>query len=185
MNRVINICLLAYIGIIVPALAHGQSRTPTADSAAIGGDVGLFLPGADDLTAGLDLFGFYEYYTAPRTSVRLGMEWMNPQYDEDRDPDASVRFIRIGGDVVYNWEGGAIHPFAGAGLGIYILQQRNNGQNEGDAETKFGGNVFGGLEFFTNRTTSVKAEARYHAVLNANGFNPDGLSLTVGLKKYF
>jgi opacity protein-like surface antigen len=185
MNRVARLCCVAYIITLLPAAVQAQGRTPRTDSAAVGGEAGLFLPRADDLKSGLDLFGFYEYYLAPRTSLRLGLEWMHPDYDEDRDPDASVRMIRIGGDMVYNWEGGTIHPFAGAGLGVYIIQPRNNGQNEGDSESKFGGSLFGGLEFFTNRTTSVKAEARYHVVPNVNGFNPDGLSLTVGLKKYF
>jgi opacity protein-like surface antigen len=185
MNRAARLCCLFYIIILLPSLVQAQGRTPTADSAAAGGEVGLFFPRANDLESGLDLFGFYEYYFAPRTSIRLGLEWMNPEYDEDRDPDASVRTIRIGGDLVYNWEGGAIHPFAGAGLGVYIIQPRNNGRNEGDSESKFGGSLFGGLEFFTNRTTTIKVEGRYHLVPNVNGFDPDGVALTVGLKKYF
>lgn len=185
MNRLVRICCLAYIITLLPVLAQAQGRTPTTDSAAIGGDVGLFLPAAEDLNAGLNLFGFYEYYTAPRTSFRFGVEWMNPEYDEDRDPDASVRTIRIGGDFIYNWERGAIHPFAGAGLGIYVVQPRNGGRNEGDSDANLGASFFGGVEFFTSRTMAVKAEGRYHVVTNANGFNPDGLSLTVGLKKYF
>ena len=185
MKRFVGNCLVGCLIMLFPAAGQAQSRTPAADSAAIGGDVGLFFPKADDLKAGLDLFGFYEYYPAPRTSFRLGLEWMNPQYDEDRDPDASVRVIRVGGDFVYNWERGAIHPFAGGGLGIYVLQPRNNGRNEGDSETKFGASMFGGLEYFTSRTMAVKAEGRYHLVSDADGFDPDGLSLTVGLKKYF
>jgi hypothetical protein len=31
----------------------------------------------------------------------------------------------------------------------------------------------------------VKAEARWHVVQNVRGLNPDGLALTIGLKKYF
>lgn len=84
-----------------------------------------------------------------------------------------------------NWEGGTIHPFVGAGLGVYFIQERDNGQNFGDSHTKLGGNIFGGLEFFTSDTVSVKGEARYHIIDNINGLNPDGLVLTIGLKKYF
>jgi opacity protein-like surface antigen len=78
-----------------------------------------------------------------------------------------------------------VHPFVGAGLGTYFLQARDNGENAGDSETKFGGTVFGGVEFFTSKTFSVKGEARYHIVSKVNDFNPSGLALTVGVKTYF
>lgn len=185
MQRWFGIPLIVIAAALIPAFAQAQGRVPTTGSAAVGGDVGIFLARDNDLASGIDLSGFYEYYVSPRTSLRLGLGWMNPEYEENRDPDASVRYIRVGGDLVYNWEGGAIHPFAGAGLGVYILQVRNNGRNFGDSETKFGGNLLGGVELFTNRTTAVKFEARYHVVADANRFDPDGLSLTVGLKKYF
>ena len=42
-----------------------------------------------------------------------------------------------------------------------------------------------GLEFFTSNTFAVKGEARYHAVMKANGYNPSGLALTIGVKSYF
>jgi len=81
--------------------------------------------------------------------------------------------------------GGAVHPFVGAGLGAYFLQHRDNGQDAGDGATKFGGAIFGGLEFFTSKTFAVKGEARYHVVTNWNGYNPSGLALTIGAKAYF
>ena len=117
MNRLARICCLAYIITLLPALVQAQGRTPSGDSAAIGGDVGIFLPAANDLSAGLK------------------------------------------------------------------AQPRNNGSNEGDSDANLGAN-FGGVEFSTGPTTSVKAEGPCHAVTNARGFNPDGLSLTIGLKKY-
>ena len=80
---------------------------------------------------------------------------------------------------------GAVHPFVGAGLGIYFIQEKDNGNSFGEDHTKLGGTVFGGVEFFTSNTVSVKGEARYHLIDNINGLNPDGLALTIGLKKYF
>ena len=59
------------------------------------------------------------------------------------------------------------------------------GESIGDSETKFGGTIFGGVEYFTSNTVSLKGEARYHLVANSGAYNPDGLSLTIGLKKYF
>jgi opacity protein-like surface antigen len=112
---------------------------------------------------------------------------MHPEFDANGpDEDDGFRYVRVAGDIVRNWEGGAIHPFVGAGVGIYFIQQKDDpGGDVGDGETKFGGTIFGGAEFFMNRTTTVKGEVRYHLVDNIGTFNPDGFALTVGLKKYF
>jgi len=171
------------LGLVFPAAASAQARMPHKDAGAIGGDFGVFFPKEDELTNGLVLDGFYEYYFAARDSVRVGAGWLNPKFD--RESSDSIRMIRIFVDVVHNWEGGAVHPFVGAGLGTYFLQQRDNGESFGESETKFGGTVFGGLEFFTSDTVSIKGEARYHVVSKVNDFNPSGLSLTIGLKSYF
>lgn len=176
-------CAVVAIVLAVPSLALAQRRVPATESAAIGADVGLFLPREEALDMGPALEGFYEYYFAPRTSVRVGLGWANPEFD--REEDDSLRYVRIATDVVYNWEGGAIHPFVGAGLGVYFLQLRDNDRNLGDSESKLGGTVFGGLEFFTTRSVSVKAEARYHLISDLDSLNPDGLALTIGIKKYF
>ena len=143
----------------------------------------MFLPAEDALGSGLALEGFYEYYLRPRTSIRVGLGYFNPNFDGD--PDAHVRTVRVPLDVVYNWEGGKVHPFVGAGLGIYFLQIRNNGQDFGDSETKLGATLLGGIEYFTSRTVSVKGELRYHIVSDIGTLNPDGATVSIGLKKYF
>ena len=176
-------CTALALVLAVPSLSLAQRRVPAAESAAIGVDVGLFMPREEALDAGPNLEGFYEYYFAPRTSVRVGLGWANPEFD--REEDDSLRYVRIATDVVYNWEGGAIHPFVGAGLGVYFLQLRDNGRNLGDSESKLGATIFGGAEFFTSRRVSVKAEARYHLISDLDSLNPDGLALTIGVKKYF
>lgn len=181
MKTIVRSSILAIAVALAPSYVHAQ--TPQTDSAAVGGDIGIFLPRAEELKSGLNLEGFYEYYLSPRTSIRLGLGWMNPKSEFENDD--STRYIRVAGDIVRNWEGGSIHPFVGAGLGIYFLQPKDNGESFGDSETKLGGTIFGGAEFFMNNTTSVKAEARYHLISNVDSFNPDGLALTIGLKKYF
>ena len=181
MKRLIKRSILLLGLALVPAAADAQ--TPQSDSAAFGADIGIFLPKQENLKSGLDVGGFYEYYLGSRQSIRLGVNWMNPKVDGNED--FSWRYVRIGGDLVYNWEGGSVHPFVGGGLGIYLIQERFDGEGVRDDETKLGGTLFGGAEFFTSNSVSVKAEARYHLIANINGFNPDGLSLTIGLKKYF
>ena len=181
MKTCVRSSILAIALAMAPSVASAQ--TPQTGSAAVGGDLGIFIPRADFLDPGLNLEGFYEYYLSPRLSMRLGLGWTNP--NNDFNDDASMRYIRVAGDLVRNWEGGNVHPFVGAGVGIYFLQPKFDGDNDGDSETKFGGTLFGGAEFFLNNTTTVKAEARYHLIANVGDFNPDGLALTIGLKKYF
>lgn len=167
----------------VPALAAAQGRMPHKGAGAVGAEFGLFLPKEDQLTTGPVIEGFYEYYLTARDSLRVGAGWLNPKFDRERED--SLRQIRIAVDFVHNWEGGTVHPFVGAGLGTYFLQVRDNGNNFGESETKVGGTVFAGAEFFTSNTFAVKGEARYHIVRKVGDFNPSGLSLTIGVKSYF
>lgn len=186
MTTFFKIPLIVMAVALLPTMAEAQRRVPRTDSAAVGGDVGLFRPSDDALKPSISLDGFYEYYLSPRTSVRLGVGWTNPEYDVE--PDQTLRYVRVGGDVIYNWEGGAIHPFVGAGLGLYVLQPRENGNSVADSESKLGGVLLGGLEFFTSDTVSIKGEASYHLISNVDRFgpaNPDGLKLSIGVKKYF
>lgn len=167
----------------IPASAWAQGRVPHANSGGVGGDVGVFLPRQDGMTTGPALEGFYEHYLTARDSIRLGVGWANPKFE--REHADSVRQIRLAFDVAHNWEGGAVHPFLGAGLGSYFLQKKDNGRSIGDNQTKLGGTIFGGVEYFTSRTFSVRGEARYHIVAKANGYDPSGLALSVGVKTYF
>ena len=177
-----NVALTTVL-VAMPAAMQAQRRVPATDSGAIGGDVGVLLPRDQTLTAGPALEGFYEYYLTPRNSLRLGVGWANPKLE--RESSDSVRHVRVAVDTVYNWEGGAVHPFVGGGLGVYFLQFIDNGNSLGDSESKLGATVFGGVEFFTSGTLSVKGEGRYHLVQKGLGMTPGGLGLTIGLKKYF
>lgn len=183
MRRSINFILFLLLPLAGAAPAAAQGRVPAAESGALGADVGIFLPRDEQLGSGLTFEGFYEYYLGARTSLRLGLGWANPEFE--RRTDDTLRHVRVAGDMVYNWERGAIHPFAGVGLGVYFLQRKDNGESVGDSETKFGGTILGGAEFFTSRTFAVKAEGRYHVVTDIGGLDPDGLSLTIGVKTYF
>jgi hypothetical protein len=167
----------------LPGAALAQSRMPHEGAAAVGADVGLFIPRQDGMSTGPAIEGFYEWYLSARDSVRVGAGWANPK--QEANNDAKMREIRIAGDFVHNWEGGAVHPFVGAGLGIYFLQPRVNGSNVGSSATKLGGTLFGGAEYFTSKTFSVKGEARYHIVSKSGPYDPSGLELTIGVKSYF
>lgn len=167
----------------LPATAAAQGRMPQKDAGALGAEVGVFLPRQDGMTTGPEIAGFYEYYLTARESLRVGGGWANPK--NEADSNLRTRQIRFGVDLIHNWEGGAVHPFVGAGLGTYFLQPRLNGTNLGDSATKIGGTILGGVEFFTSNTFAVKGEARYSIVQKSGPYNPSGLSLTLGVKSYF
>ena len=167
----------------LPAAADAQGRMPHKDAGALGAEVGIFLPRQDGMSSGPEINGFYEYYLTARESLRVGGGWANPK--NEADSNLRTRQLRFGVDLIHNWEGGAVHPYVGAGLGTYFLQPRLNGANLGDSATKIGGTILGGVEFFTSNTFAVKGEARYHIVQKSGAYNPSGLSLTLGVKSYF
>lgn len=181
MWRVLIPALVALV--CIPSVALAQRRMPHREANAIGGEVGLFIPRAAGMSTGPSIDGTFEHYINARDSVRFNVGWMQPQ--DSGNSDKKMREVRVAGDLVHNWEGGAVHPFVGAGLGVYFLQPRLNGANDGGSATKFGGTLLGGAEFFTSKTVALKAEARYHIVTDSGTYNPSGLSLSVGLKSYF
>jgi len=184
-----NIRWLTIVGALVlcmatPALAQREAhRAPHQGSSAVEGEVGLFMPAQEGMTTGPTVEGAYDYYLTARNSVRIGAGWANPRVD--REHVDGTRQVRVGADLLHNWEGGAIHPFVGAGAGSYFLQPIDNGNSFGPSQTRFGARLLGGVEVFTSRTFAVKGEARYDTVMKANGYNPSGLSLSIGVKSYF
>ena len=175
------ICGAACIGLL-PAMASAQP-VPHAGQVAIGGEIGVFIPADEQLSPGIVGGGLLEVYASPRVGIRGSVMSIRSGYDREDDDDE--RQIRIGVDVIYNWEFGAVHPFAGGGLGIHLLRFYRDGDNQGPNDTEVGVQGLGGVEFFLNRAWTVKAEGRYQWVADRPNLNPDGLSLTIGLKRYF
>ncbi len=185
MNRLICGSLVVGFCVTAPfiATAQAQGRVPHRASTAFGIDVGALLPKSDLLDNSLLVNVNYEYYVTPRVSLRGSFGWTDPEFNAIGYD--SLRQIPIRLDLDYNWEGGAWHPFVGAGFGAYFMQFRNNGQTIGETETEPGVNFQGGFEYFFNRRVSWKGEARYQAVGKARGVDSSGLALTAGLKAYF
>jgi hypothetical protein len=182
-----NLIRLQYIGaalaLTLSASAQAQSRVPAEGSMAAGGEVGFFAPADDALDSSPIVAGFFEYYFTPRLSIRPGIAVLNPSLD--RDAEDALRQRRLGADVIYNWERGRWHPFVGGGVGIHSLRQKDNGIGFGDTESQIGLSGLGGVEYFVRRRTSLKFEGRAQFVDDAFGFDPGGISGTVGVKWYF
>lgn len=167
----------------IPARAAAQARMPHESANGVGADVGIFMPHQDGMSTGPALDGFFEHYLSARDSVRLEAGWANPH--SSVDDNSTMRQIDVAGNLIHNWEGGKIHPFVGAGLGVYWLEPRFHGDSSGSTATKFGGSILGGAEYFVTKTFTVKGEARYHIVTKSGDYNPSGFALTIGVKSYF
>jgi hypothetical protein len=181
--RFVNRVVLAAACAVLLPLAAAAQPVPDTGQVAIGAEFGIFLPTDDRLATGLVGGGLIEVYAAPRLGIRGSVTAIRAGYDREDDDDE--RQIRLGVDAIYNWEFGAIHPFAGAGIGVHFLRFYRDGDNEGPNDTEFGWQALGGAEFFLNREWTVKAEGRYQWVADRPNLNPDGLALTLGLKHYF
>ena len=170
--------------LVAPGVALAQERAPHAGSTAVGIDAGIFVPKESAFDSAPVVNALFEYYVTPRVSLRTGFGFTNPEFNGS---SSTLRQVPLRLDVNYNWEGGKWHPFVGAGAGAYFLQNKDpDGHSIGDSESKPGFNMGGGVEYFTGRIVSLKAEARYHVIgTTRNGQDPSGFVFTGGLKKYF
>ena len=182
MQRMVLSAVVAAV-LTMPEGAFAQARQPAEGAVAVGGAVGAFLPTEDALDTALYLEGQFQFQFSPRVGVRFGVGWTDPQFA--REDEDSLRQIRIGADLLYNWEHGAWHPYVGAGLGAHLLQEKDNGRDLGDSESELGGAVLGGVEYFFTDDTVISGEARYQFVQDIRGLSPSGLLLAAGVKKYF
>lgn len=175
-----RLALSAFCATLFPAAVAAQ---PNAGQVAVGAEFGVFLPADEQLDSGLVGGGLIEFYATPRVGIRGTVTAIRNDYE--RGGDDEERQLRFGADVIYNWEFGSVHPFLGGGVGVHLLRFYDEGDNIGPNDTEFGTQVLGCAEFFMNREWTIKAEGRYQWVGDRPLFNPDGLALTIGVKRYF
>jgi hypothetical protein len=178
--------LTAILTIMLLAMAGGaaaQDRIPEVGSVAVGFDFGVLDPQAS-FRASKTLDAYGEFYVTRRVSVRGTVGWSNPQF---ADGVGSVRQARLDASLLYNWEAEEWHPFVVAGIGGHILRLLDSDQVPvGGREKKVAGNLGAGIEYFARRKVAVKGEARYFFVRHTTlPYDPSGLVVTLGLKKYF
>lgn len=193
--RVVSSVAIA-IGLVVasaaPTAAQGRSDVgspvPAPGMVAVGASVGAAPPLEASFTNGFDLAANIERYLTRRVSLRAQLS--GAFWDiTGRGFTGSVHPIALDGNVVYNWEGGKIHPFATGGVGLYHYRFEEH-PTTGSAN-KFGINVGGGVEYFINRYLTGTAEVLFHDVADPvksplTTYNDSSYwTFTVGLKKYF
>jgi opacity protein-like surface antigen len=131
---------------------------------AIGGSIGASAPSDAALDNGIDLAGNIERYLTRRVSIRgqIGASWWDIQ---GHSFDGTIRPFFADANAVYNWEGGVIHPYVTAGVGMYHFHASEPTLRSGsDSDTKAGVNFGGGLEYFLDRRTTMGGELLYHKV---------------------
>src|SRR5215468_1500919 len=75
-----SVAIVCALILCTAAPAHAQrherrGRTPHDGSSAVSGDVGVFMPAQDGMSAGPAVEGAYEYYLTARNSLRVGAGW--------------------------------------------------------------------------------------------------------------
>ena len=142
--------------------AAAQGRVPDAGMVAVGGSVGVSFPSDGRLNQGFDVALNVEGYLTPRVSIRgqVGGSWwdiVGQRFGGTLNP------FYIDGNLVYNWEGGKVHPYVTGGVGAYRYRWSETGVADG-GKTAVGANLGGGLEFFFTRHSTGTVEVLYHAV---------------------
>ena len=182
-NTTISVVTVGLLLFTSSALAQ---RAPSKGMAAVTASIGAAKPNDATLDNGFDLAVSLDGYLTPRVSVRaqVGGSWWDVQ---NRGFVGTVKPVRVDGNLVYNWEGGAWHPFVTAGPGVYSFKSTTGGRDGRD--THIGANFGGGLEYFFRRRTTITGEALYHAVPSFDTpfatFDGSYWTIDIGLKAYF
>jgi hypothetical protein len=199
--RLISVLVLAFAFVANLGIADAQPRRPgtrvvrpaprlrmpSTGSTALGANFGLAAPSDSLLDMGLTPNVNVEYYVTPRLSIRGqgGAAWTDfaaPRFGKN------VRPAYFDGNLVYNWEHGAWHPFTTGGVGIYHYHV-SEPPFEGST-VKPGFNGGGGIEYFLSPRDALKVEGLYHGVSGqASGpfaaVDTSFWTATFGFKRYF
>ena len=147
------------IAVAAPALAQGP--VPNSGMGAIGLSFGAAMPSDDNLENGWFMAASGEWYATPRVSIRgqLGGAFHDVT---GGGLDGKVSPMHLTGNVIYNWERGKWHPYAGGGIGWYRFRF-----GEGDnrpTDDKVGVNLGGGVEYFFTRQDTISGDITFHVV---------------------
>jgi len=187
MQRSLGILLAAGVLGLFSSPAVAQSPVPNTDMMAVGFTAGASVPNDDALDHGAEVGVQIERYLSPRVSIRgkFSGAWTDIL---GRQFTGTIHPIAIEGNLVHNWEGGAWHPYATAGVGFYHYSFTEAGLDSSD--NKIGVNLGGGAEYFFTRRDTLLGEAlvrlvpgRTHSV--RSDYETGYWSVMLGYKKYF
>jgi hypothetical protein len=182
--------VFASVAIATPAAAQVDlgGRVPDTGMVGVSFSLGASIPRDPLFANGPTMTVKAEGYVTPRVSLRgaFGGSWNDIN---GRGFEASSTPFMATGNVVYNWEGGKIHPFATAGAGWY--HYRFEEADLKSSANKFGINFGGGLEWFMTRRDTITGEVLYHWITDDTVtapltlYKPSFWTIAAGYKKYF
>ncbi len=160
-----------------PSSPSGRRVTPSAGTWAGGFDAGFANPlGDEDFDAEPTFDAYLEYFSTPHVSWR-GMVAFTAFDGPDvpgLGPD-DLDITSVTANVLYQWEGGTVHPFVTGGVGVY-----NYDPDLGDSDLEPGLNAGGGLNLYAAERFAIKLEGLLHTT---DGREPDSyLTGTVGAR---
>jgi hypothetical protein len=192
MHRILPVAAAAAFALALASPAAAQRNdanrpVPDAGMVSVGAQITAAMPADAALKNGWDVTGTVERYLSRRVSLRGAVSgaWMDIF---GHSFDGTVNPVAFNGNVVYNWEGGAWHPYVTGGLGWYHYRF-NEGLTNSTAN-KFGVNFGGGAEYFFTRHDTLLGEVLVHQVpgdvLSARtGYKAGYWTRSGGYKKYF
>lgn len=139
--------------------AAGGRVTPPPGTWAAGFDLGFANPIGDE-DFDLEPFGdgYIEHFFTSNVSLR-GMLALYSFDGADVPPPSSgdVDILAGTANVIYQWEGGSVHPFLTGGLGFYSYEP-----DFGDEDLELGVNAGGGANFYLTNGFAIKLEGDFH-----------------------
>jgi opacity protein-like surface antigen len=176
---------------LVATSAAAQERSgpvPAPGMIGVGASVATSWPGDPSFTGGLSLAANAEGYLTRRVSIRgqVNGAWWDIQ---GRGFNGTTSPLALDANVVYNFEGGRIHPFVTGGVGLYRYRFEEGATNS--SANKAGLDVGGGVEYFVQRHLTMTGELLFHDPASpvqsrATIYNTTNYwTFTVGVKKYF
>jgi predicted porin len=168
--------LAAALSLAPSLVAH--AATPEKDHAAIGGDFGLFAPFESADKLGFQLQGNVDYYLERRYGVRATIGYAQSGSDYPDNPKSSRAYFLASG--LYNWEMGAFHPFAVAGLGIYHVSPAVGGSS-----VRVGVHAGAGVDYYLDRRTAVTGQVLFHFLSSVADQKSSFAGVSLGLRYFF
>ena len=186
MKRTIGISALCSVLAMAPGLLPAEDDlnenshrrvTPPAHTWAAGLGAGFANPlGDDDFDAEPTGELYLEYFFTSHASGRVTLSFI--EFDGPDIPGLGADDVDVASltaNALYQWEGGVVHPFVTAGVGIYRYDSALE-----DSDLNPGLNGGGGLNFYVTDHFAIKAEVLGHVT---DAREPDSyLTGTAGLR---
>lgn len=185
MKRMTLVSAICSVLAVMPGLLPAQSQpsnsssrrtTPSAGTWAAGAGVGFANPlGDNDFDAEPTVEGYIEYFFTPNVSGRGTLSFTSFDGPDIGVGNDDVDIFSCTANIVYQWEGGVVHPFVTGGLGLY-----NYDSDLDDSDLEPGINGGGGINWYLANRFALKFEALLHAT---DAREPDSyLALTAGAR---